>query len=303
MGLYVCDTFLADLRNHGDTGFAKRALSKILAGNGSFRRANDDHRFDGIDDAWIRVISRGNTAWRAIYIRRGDDVFLYRAGEHSVEDNLTAPASTLRFQPIHGLVSEEQTVSSSQSFSVSTEPARDRFLQNTRGKLLRNFLLGRRLIPHKEIILISPFISLSAFGRTHRFGQVLDSLMEEGTEVILITRPPGSIEQLQPFIELETRGIKLSFHDRLHAKLYIFEVAADASTRGGMADVTNVAMLGSANLTECGMGFGEQSLEELCYELPLTAYEQAIEFASQVIHGSEDLRMTRAKLSRLERRK
>ena len=55
-------------------------LSKVLGRDGSFRLDRDDHRFHGIEDAWIRVVSRGNTAYRVIYIRRGRDVYLYRAG-------------------------------------------------------------------------------------------------------------------------------------------------------------------------------------------------------------------------------
>lgn len=303
MGLFVCDTFLADLRNHGDNGFAKRALSKILAGNGSFRLVDDDHRYDGIDDAWIRVISRGNTAWRAIYIRRGDDVFLYRAGEHSIEDNLSAPPVSLEFRPIQSATEEAQAPARTWQASLPASDQLDnRFLQNDRGRLLRSFMLGRRLIPHKEVIIVSPVLSFSALSSTHRFGMVLDDLMAEGATVTLVTRPPETKDDLQPFVDLEARGIKLAFHERLHAKLYLFEVAENAAALSGGQAVPNVAMLGSANLTEEGMGFVDPSLEELCYELPDAAFDHALEFVLQLVHDSDDLRIVRDKLNKGERR-
>jgi hypothetical protein len=303
MGLLICDTFLADLRNHGDNGFAKRALSKILTNNGSFRTANGDHRFDGIDDAWIRIISRQKTAWRAIYIRRGEDVLLYRAGEHSIEDNLSAPAASVAFRPVQAASGTVKPTRGAPSSDAAPIPiSSDRFLQNHRSKLLRNFMLGRRLIPHREIFLVSPTVSMASLGSTRRFGMVLDDLIQEGTKVTLITRPPASREELQPFVELETRGIKLAFHERLHAKLYLFEVSENAAALCDGKAVPNVAIIGSANLTDEGMGFGEPALEELCYELPDTAYEHAFEFVLQLVHDSEDLRIVRDKLTKGERR-
>lgn len=296
MGLFVCDDFLADLRNHGDNGFAKRALSKILSPNGSFRSDDDDHRYHGIDDAWIRVISRGNTAWRAIYLRRGADIYLYRAGEHDIEDNLAPPARALEFVPVQSAL-ERPNQPTWRAAAVDRDAERDRFYQNTRGRLLRTFILGRRLIPHKEVILISPFLSLSALQRTHRLGGTFDDLIEEGATVTLITKPPTTMEETRPFAEMEERGFKLAFHERLHAKLYLFELTDDASERTGQP-LSNVALLGSANLTEPGFGLNDCPLEELCYELPPNDFDRAVEFAAQVVHDSDDLRLVRAKLSR-----
>lgn len=301
MGLYVYDSFLADLRNHGDNGFAKRALSKILAGNGSFRTADDDHRYNGIENAWIRVISRGNTAWRAIYIRRGNDIYLYRAGEHSVEDNLTAPANSLAFSPVEAATDGSVSTVSTQAWQGAAPIFADhagRFWQNHRGKLLRSFMLGRRLIPHKEIILVSPTLTIDMLSSTHSFGMVLDDLIHEGSAITLITRPPASLEELKPYVDLEARRVTLAFHEQLHAKLYLFEIAENAAEICGEPSLSNVAMLGSANLTDEGMGFAAQNLEELCYELPGAAYQHAFEFVVQLIHDSEDLRIVRDKLTK-----
>ena len=303
MGLLICDTFLADLRNHGDAGFAKRALSKILATNGSFRSASDDHRYDGIDDAWIRIISRQKTAWRAIYIRRGNDVLLYRAGEHSIEDNLSAPAASLEFRPVQAAGDTVALPNANEPLAaLGADLPIGQFLQNNRGNLLRNFMLGRRLIPHREVFLVSPAMSVEMLGSTQRFGMVLDDLMQEGTAVTLITRPPGSREDLQPFVELEARGIKLAFHETLNAKLYLFEVSENATALNGGKTVSNIAVIGSADLTEHGMGFAEPALEELCYELPQGAYEHAFDFVLQLVHDSKDLRIIRDQLTKGERR-
>ena len=163
-------------------------------------------------------------------------------------------------------------------------------------------MLGRRMIPHKEIVLVSPILSFAALSSTQRFGMVLDDLMEEGSTVTLVTRPPATKEDLQPFLDLEARGIKLAFHNRLHAKLYLFEVAENATALNDGKVVPNVAIVGSADLTEEGMGFVEPSLEELCYELPDAAYDHALEFVLQLVHDSDDLRIVRDKLAKGDRR-
>lgn len=91
MALFLYRQFLVDLRTEGDAKFARRVLSKVLDSQGHFPSDSEDHRYEGIVDAWIRYVSMGGAAIRVVYIRKGQDVFLYRAGPHSVEDNLPKP--------------------------------------------------------------------------------------------------------------------------------------------------------------------------------------------------------------------
>ena len=292
MGLLIYDTFLMDLRENGDANFAQRVFRKVLGTNGAFRHDADDHRYHGIADAWIRYVSAGRTAFRVIYIRRQDDVLLYRAGPHSIEENLKSPP--------HGAllvgVSDAAAVAEPAPKGALEDPHVKRFWQNGRKRLLRNFLLGRRLMPHKEILLISPYVSLSLFERPHRFGTAIDNLVEDGAKVTLVTRWPAAAE-LEAYRELEARGIALLFHETLHAKLYIFSVRPDANKyRDQFHDA---AVIGSANLTEMGFGFDEKNFnEELCYELPLSAHEGAMEFAYQIANDSVDLARVRRELTK-----
>ncbi len=91
MPVHLTREFLNDLRVAQNTRFVREVLNHTVAHDGSFRPHRDDHRYDGIKDAWIRYVSRGTTAYRVIFIRKGPDIFLYRAGNHAVEDNLKAP--------------------------------------------------------------------------------------------------------------------------------------------------------------------------------------------------------------------
>src|SRR3954449_2651005 len=84
-------SFIADLQAESDANFARRVFLKLFEGDGSFRPDINDHRYHGIEGAWIRYVSQGRSAFRVIYIKKGDEIFLYRAGQHSVEDNLAPP--------------------------------------------------------------------------------------------------------------------------------------------------------------------------------------------------------------------
>ena len=277
MTLFLYDTFLRDLHEHGDGNFAQRVVRKLLNPNGSFRVDTDDHRFDGIDNAWIRYVSGGASAYRAIYIRDGEHIYLYRAGEHSVEDNLKAPRGNRLLA--EGIVADVPP----EAAPVANAPAVEignMFRQNGRGRLLRSFLLGRRLFPHKEVLLVSPFLSLDLLQRTNRVGLALDQLKEDGTKITLITRPP-TLNEVDAFRELEVRGWDLLFHKSLHAKLYIFRVDSDA--RYVEQGASDAALIGSANLTEKGFGISDQNYnEELCYELPSGAHDGAVDYVYQL---------------------
>jgi phosphatidylserine/phosphatidylglycerophosphate/cardiolipin synthase-like enzyme len=291
MSLFIYDSFLTDLRDNGDANFTQRVLRKVINANGSFRQDADDHRFGGIEDAWIRYVSAGRTAFRAIYIRRQQDVLLYRAGTHSIEDNLVGPGAAAP------LVEVLMAKAAAQGAGVVEAAIANRFLQNGIGqkRLLRNVFLGRRLMPHQEVLLISPYVSLAMFDRPHRFGMAIDNLVEDGTKITLVTRWPKPGE-LDAYRDLEARGISLLFHRSLHAKLYIFTIRREEVKYG--QDFSDAAIIGSANLTETGFGFDERNFnEELCYELPHDAHEGALEFAYHIAGQAVDLPRVRRDLN------
>src|SRR5687768_10185319 len=91
MKLFIAPQLLEDLRSADDPRFVRRVLTQILDEAGEFRKGQNDHRYHGIENAWIRYVSRGKTQYRLIYILNGDSVYLYRAGLHSIEENLAAP--------------------------------------------------------------------------------------------------------------------------------------------------------------------------------------------------------------------
>jgi hypothetical protein len=299
MPLYFSPEFIGDLQQHGDANFAKRVLQKVVDGT-ELRPDGKDHRYHGIQNAWIRYVSRGNSAYRVIYVRRGADVFLYRAGEHAIEDNLTSPGE-LSGIPIEAISAPSPAKSydvGSQHSQISLSPAaplRSPLLKNFAMRYLKTALLSRRLVPHKRVTLISPFLSIELFEMSNIFGKMLFDLIGEGTEVHLITRPP-SPKELGAFERLEERDLVLHFHETLHAKLFIFEIDEG---RGRSHDET-IAILGSANLTQSGLAFCPRANEELCYELRGTEIEGAVEFAAYLKLSAVDLQHIR--LSNARRR-
>lgn len=293
MAVHICKEFFGDLIRHGDPNFARRVLSKLVDDEGEFLADADDHRYNGIPDAWIRYVSRQRTAYRAIYIRRGNDVYLYRAGEHSIEEHLAPPsdlanAKSMADAPLPQPTEEKQTLRLS------------RYLKSCQQRFLRDAILARRLIPHRSITLISPFISLSLLNKFSPIGHILDEVKSEKGSVSIITLPP-KVEELEEWERLSARGFDILFHERLHAKLYIFEV--DKERLGHyQQDKSSVAIVGSANMTETGWNLKRklESQEELCVEVDESDIDPAIEFSCYLANAATDLVTYRRKI-RFER--
>lgn len=299
MALFFYEEFLQDLRVEGDSKFPRRVLSKILDSTCKLPSSTDDHRYDGIDDAWIRYVSVGPAAIRVIYIQKGADIYFYRAGPHSVEDNLSAPRSGATLVPIVPFPTTDFAVPRAPSPGANVTGLEGRLLQNYQPTYIRKTLLSRRFIRHDAVTLISPFLSEELFSIFSPFGKVLYDLGEEGAKLTLITRPPQSMEGLAFFSTLEKSGISILFHSKLHAKLYLFEEATEDNR-----PPKRVALIGSANLTVSGLAIGADSNEikapneELAYELPEHQFEHALSYACYLSLASTDIPKERVRLIR-----
>ena len=251
--------FVVDLVGSGDAQLPNRVFKKIFTDGGEFRADRDDHPYKGIDDAWIRVVSRGNTAYRVIYLRERDSITIYRAGPHSVEDNLASPTEFEGFpvisseimeaalRPVGGNAVSQEMARSRQS---TEQLQASRFMKNHESRRLYEQVIGRRLIPHKEVILVSPFLSLDLLKPTQLLGQMLDEWIRDGCSVTLITKPPSAGE-LSEYSQLESRGFSILYVTRLHAKAYVFRVDRD-KLNAFQAHASDLVLLGSANLTNSG---------------------------------------------------
>lgn len=298
MLVHFTQTFLDDLQHQGDANFPRRVLRKIFDHAGEFRIDGDDHRYQGIEDAWIRYVSQGGPAYRVIYIRRGEEIILYRAGPHAVEDRL--PAEPIHVTSANYLIGQQFGMQPA-SMTRDDRPAGDRLLTNSQPKYLVHAIMGRRLIPHKEIILVSPFISSGLLLRTARFGRVLDDLIEDDCKVMLVTRPPKMMTEIPWLADLETRGIDLYFHPKLHAKIYLFRI--DDTRLGYGRTASNAIIVGSANLTEWGIPFetGTGGGEELCYDLPDQEMEAVMGYITLLVTQSSDLAQMKIEFAKRRR--
>ncbi len=296
MNCYLTFQFLEDLRSADDPRFVRRVLQQLFDSSGEFKRGQNDHRYHGIDDAWIRYVSKGRTGYRLIYIQKNDSVYIYRAGVHSVEDNLTAPQRLDLAVPVVSM-DLRQTAQSDQARREERWLDSGAFLRSTQEIFLKKVFHGLSHVGHHEIVLVAPFVSEETVARSAPLGRFLDRAIEEGTNVWLVTRPPDPAK-LDFFRALEERDFGVYFYKTLHAKLYLFEV--NPSTLGEFnRDLTRTAIIGSANLTEMGLALaGELSNEELCYRLPDAKFEEARLYAHWLIHHSEDVAAYRLRSTR-----
>jgi len=272
--------FINDLRESGDNRFIRQVLNHVLEKDGSFKSDADDHRYEGIEGAWIRYVSRGKTAFRVIYLKKDNLIYLYRAGTHSVETKVEDPKYLDTSIPLEKA-----------EFRQTAYIPRDigYFLKTLEPRFLNKEVLSMYHVGHKEILLIAPFVSLEIMDKFHHFGRFLDKAIEEGTEVSFITKPPDNPE-LERYRELDERCIFVYFLRNLHTKLYIFDI-----NPGTVPDycrgMTSVAIMGSSNLTKPGLSLDDDmSSEELCYRLPLEKYSEAYSYAKQLIKKADDLK-------------
>lgn len=296
MKLFLTHQFLADLKEADDPRLVRRVLTQIYDADGEFRKGQNDHRFHGIEDAWIRYVSRGKTAYRLIYLLIEDSVYLYRAGVHSIEDHLSPPRRLETAIPAVKLQSQETAARPYNVWDPSTLDMGE-ILKTTQETMLKKVVQGLFHVGHLEIILISPYVSEQTISRRSPLGQFLDRAIEENTNVWLITRPPQT-SRLDFYRGLEERNFGVYFYKSLHTKLYLFEVNGGTLNEYNK-DMTATAILGSANLTEMGLALtGELSNEELCFQLPTTKFGEARDYAHWLISHSEDVNAYRMRNTR-----
>ena len=274
MPVLLLPDFIADLQRHPAAHFARRVLQQTLHRDGSFRQDND-HRYHGVSDAWIRYVSAGRSAYRVIYIRDGEKIHLYRAGEHSVEENLSAP----RASSVDAAVPVTEAgpeIAATMAAIASIEapqpppPPTNRFKRNVPTPEIGRAILSRRNLPHKDIWLVSPFVNGDLFAPTARLGKLLLDQVEDGARVVVVTRPPKE-RNIDWMETLQERSVDVVVYPRLHAKLYCFVFDDDRRYERGLRGgrYSSLILLGSANLTSAGLALDDaRSNEELCYAVP-----------------------------------
>lgn len=269
MTTYFCPEFIRDLLSHADVNFARRVLSKIVTNEGQFAADADDHQYEGLDNFWIRYVSRGNTAYRAIFIRQGRDIYWYRAGEHNVEDRLRAPGD---------LIGAVEIGDAPVNADVLGEYTRSRYLKSSHPRLLRELIGARRLIPHKMLTMVSPRLSTSLIAPTGAIGRLIDSVFEFGGAVSIITRPP-SHRDFGQYQWLAARGTDLLIHETVNARLFCFEVDQEQVSKAN-GNPRSLAVVGSAEATETGLNIAGANPcdEELCYEINEDDLQGSTEF-------------------------
>jgi len=285
----ILPSFLQDLRDADDPRFVRRVIDQVVQEGGSFKRDPNDHRYHGVKDAWIRYVTGGKTAYRLIYLQVDDTVFLYRVGFHSVEDRLASPKA-LDGYPIGSIDVKAETPAFKSSLSGE-------FLKTSQPLMLSKVLASMYHVAHREIWLVSPYLSSQLLDRHSAFGMFLDRAMEDGAAIGLVTR----LSDRHPYSfysSLEERGILVYLHAKLHAKLYVFELNKDSLCKFNRNTIST-AILGSANLTESGLSLSEPNgNEELCYRVPEHQFDEAKQHAIWLANQSQDLQSVIAKLGR-----
>ena len=271
-----------DLLSIDDKSFCQRVIKQVFERDGSFRTGQNDHRYRGVENAWIRYISRGSTAYRLIYLRRGNEIYLYRAGTHSIENRVSPPVDFSGVAEVDAVtqVVEGRSFSKESSDLGNILVSRKRFDE----QLICDYFERMYHLGHVEIFLISPFVDFDLLQRHKPLGRFLDRQIEEGAVVSLLTEYVENLEDFKICEELGDRDVNMLFLRKLHAKLYLFEIDTKKISRYFDDQIPKVAILGSSNLTERGLGFSRDDTAnwELCYRPEFYRYDELRTHAHQL---------------------
>lgn len=301
MSVFLLPKFIADLQTLKDGDFARRVLQKTLRPDGKFRLDSDDHRYKSIEGAWIRYVSRGRTAYRVIYIRSGEDIYLFRAGEHRVEDRLVAPRAEAVEAAVQVTEGEAQVTAalaalSASEASMASVRSINSFKRNVPAPQISREIFSRRNLPHKDIWLVAPFVNSSLFAPTARFGKFLLDQVEDGASVVIITAPPKD-KNIYWMETLSERNVGIYVYPRLHTKLFCFVFDENRRYERGLREdgqYSSLILLGSANLTSAGMALGEgRCNEELCYVVPEYEIDYVESYVAELMMHGYDLQDVR----------
>lgn len=306
MPVFLLPEFVRDLQSHANPHFARRVLQKTLRHNGAFRRDFDDHRYEGIDNAWIRYVSRGRTAYRVIYLRFAEDVYLFRAGEHHLEDHLLAPdVRSINLALSVTEAREDRTTAGptirKQTIPGATSSSIHRFLRNAPQTQINREIFARRNLPHRDIWLVAPFIDPDLFLPTAALGKLLLHQVEDGASVTIVTSPPKD-KKIEWMERLGERNVGIFVYPRLHTKLYCFLFDENRRYELGLQGgdrYSSLILLGSANLTKPGMALGtERHNEELCYVVSEDAMDYVETYVAELMTNGYELPDVRRLLAR-----
>ena len=306
MAVFLTPSFLEDLQTHNDAHFARRVLQKCLQKNGAFRDDADDHKYKGSEQIWIKYVSRANSAYRVIFIKKGGHVYFYRAGEHSVEDNLSAPKASDLDKALEVTFAEGEIAQIIASIPALHAPVRasvpsNRLLRNNPNPEIYRSIFGRRNLPHKDIWLVSPYISPELMAPTAPLGKLLYSQVEDGASVTLVTRLPSDLK-IDWMERLEERDVNVFVYPKLHSKLYCFVLDENRRHERGLPDaeqLSSLLLIGSSNITARGLALAEREWnEELCYSIPDGELEHVEHYVTNLMMRGYDMKSIRSMRAR-----
>ncbi|WP_250624373.1 hypothetical protein [Pinirhizobacter soli] len=276
MAVYFCKEFIRDLADHDDAHFAARVLSKVVTDQGGFADDADDHPYRGVPDAWIRYVSRQNSAYRAIFIRKDGHIYWYRAGGKPVEVRLRAPRNLDGALQIGGADFNADALQ---------EYAYPSYIKTKEKRLLKEVLASRQLLPHKTVTIVSPAISADLFSPVGLVGKLISSVLEGGGAVSVITRPPKK-NNISEFRWLVDRGVDLMVHERVNARFIHFDVDKERLDKE-LKHISSTCLIGSAEYTSEGIGVASEGVhDELVYEVHESDLDGSDDFIMKLVENS-----------------
>ena len=264
-------SFLQDLLLT-DNQFSGRVMKKLFSSSGKFKSDQEDKPYKGVTNCLERKVSKGD---RILYFKEGYKVYLWRCGSHNIhtKQKLVRPKSFRGSSKVEKNAFYQNYFEEKEDDFSELDFGRLFYTSNEQSLSPRIYELFRKYLklPLKEMTLISPFLSENLFDEGTGFiGGHTRHPRQEGAKLRLITRPPVSEQGLNFLDKLDKKGWTIDWVEGLHSKLFIFKVNINRINTEYIktADIRDICILGSSNLTNRGLGISGKGNEEITYSIP-----------------------------------
>jgi len=309
MKIFFTKKFIQDLKKIKDIKIYQSLFTKVFQDDGNFTKHREDHRFKTIENAWIRRLTGGKTAYRMIYIINNDRVYLFRIGNHDIEDNLTFDSNLNDSIAIEDHSISYNKNNNYENFNEYSYFDNSYLLYTKSDKKFVNELISIYQGSYKKIVLVAPFINLHILEDRHDFGKFLQKQFQlEQTKIEIFTSYKDNLneDRLKQFenISYNLRA-DIYFINKLHSKLYFFELDFE-KTGNARKILEDTAIIGSANLTDSGLDFERKvhpANDEIGFKLPSIYHNEIGNYISRLKVKSHDTNSLRKNINEASYRK
>jgi len=281
--LYLHKEFLSDIKKNQDPKLSKKILEEIVNNLDHSSNNKNDHKYKGLEDGWIRYLSKGSNAFRLIFFKKREKIIYYRVGNHDIEKRVSFP------KEFDNNIVKINKNSDNEPFNDDNEMTRpNTILNNHSERAIFSSVCGRANIDHKAIYIISAYFEPSMLDRGTHMGGVFDKMAQATNDINILVRADEFKKFENYWKQFEQRGFNLFFLKDLHSKIYLFINRNNNFNKKN--NIQNLGIIGSSNFTYPGINRERKGNYETNYSIDIKKIQELENEVIGLISKSDDYR-------------